>query len=200
MQPQSPKPDFDFMLKDNQPVKRGLSLPGIPKPIKIVLAAIVFITILIVALSWFSGRNSSITQPVVNVIARGSETLRVTTLVQSQLQLRDPQTRALAATVSSSLSSDQVQLKTYLTKNLKTKVSAAILSGLTDKSTDAGLKSASQNNRLDSAYVTYLKTALEKYKQNLQLAYDSAGPNGKKILKEAFDSTQTLLSSPPLKS
>lgn len=198
MQPQSPKPDFDFMLKDNQPAKRSLTMPSLPKPIKIVLLVIVSITLVTVALSWFSGRNSGANQPIINVMARGNEILRVTTLVQTQLQLQDPQTKALASTVSSSLSSDQAQLKAYMMKN-NVKVGTVVLAGLTDKSTDASLQSASQTNSLDTAYVDYLKGALTKYKERLSLAHTLAGPNGKKILKDAYDSTQVLLSSPPLK-
>ena len=198
MQPQSPKPDFDFMLKGDQPVKRGLAMPSLPKPIKIVLLVILAITLVTVALSWFSGRNSGSTQPIISVMASGSEILRVTTLVQTQFQLQDPQTKALAATVSSSLTSDQAQLKTYMAKN-NVKISTALLGSLKDKSTDDSLQSASQSNSLDTAYVNYLKGALTKYKERLSLAHTPAGPNGKKILQEAYDSTQVLLSSPPLK-
>ncbi len=199
MQPQSPKPDFDFMLKDNQPAKSGMSRPRLPKPIKIVLLVIIGLILVTFVLSWFSGRNSGSNQPIINAMARGSETLRITNLVQTQLPLQDPQTNALAATVSASLASDQAQLKAYLVKN-NVKVSTVTLASLADKTTDASLQSASQNNSLDSAYINYLKTNLAKYKEKLQIAFNSAGPNGKKILQEAFDSTQALLSSPPLKS
>jgi hypothetical protein len=197
MQPQSPDPKFDFMLKDNQPAKRGLALPNMPKPVKIILAAIIGVILLIIIYSLLSGRSSGATQPVINSMARGQETLRVTKLVQ-QLQPQDPTTQALAATVSAALSSDQAQLKSYLAAN-HTKPSAALLAADADKSADTQLQSASQNNSLDAAYAAYLKTNLAKYQTDLQTAYQSAGPKGKAILKVAFDSTTTLLSTPPLK-
>jgi len=62
------------------------------------------------------------------------------------------------------------------------------------------MQDASQNNQLDDAYKNYLKQALPKYQTELQSAYKSAGPNGKELLKDAFDSTATLLANAPLKS
>jgi hypothetical protein len=68
-----------------------------------------------------------------------------------------------------------------------------------DKTTDTQLQSASQNNNLDATYMGYLKVNLAKYQADLQTAYKAAGPKGKTILKNAFDSTATLLGSPQLK-
>ena len=198
-QPQSPNPDFDFMLKNQQPAKRSL-LPNLnlPRPLKITLIAIGSIVVLIILYSLLSGRGSGSTTAIEGVLARGQETLRVTTLVQ-QLELQDPQTQGLATTVSNSLTSDQVQLKTYLARN-HAKVSAAQLAADTDKTTDTSMQTASQNNGLDDAYVSYLRSSLTKYEHDLQNAYKLAGPNGKQLLSDAFNSAQTLLNSPPLKS
>lgn len=198
MQPTSPDPQFDFMLKNNQPAKKGLGLPRMSKPVKIILGLIAAVFLLIVISSVLSDRQSGATQPVINSMARGQETLRITQLAQQQLRLKDPTTQALAATVLATLTSDQQQLKTYLAAN-KTKLSAAILAAKTDKTTDAQLQSASQNNNLDSAYMAYLRDSLAKYRADLQTAYSSAGPKGKLLLNEAFASSTTLLSSPPLK-
>jgi hypothetical protein len=198
MQPQNPDPKFDFMLKNNQPAKRGLPLPRMSKPVKIIAGAIFAVILLIVVSSVLSSRNKGATQPIINAMARGQETLRVTLLAQQQLHLQDPTTQAVAATVSSSLASDQAQLKAYLLNN-HTKLSTAQLAGDIDKNTDTQLQSASQNNSLDSAYVTYLKDSLSKYQADLQTAYKDAGPKGKAILKSASDSAGILLSTPPLK-
>jgi hypothetical protein len=199
MQPTSPDPKFDFMLKQNAKPKRGLPLPALPKPAKIILAVVGGIFVLVIISSLLSSHKSGGTQPIVNVMARGQEILRVTQLTQQTLPLQDPSTQALAATVYASVSSDEAQLKSYLSKS-HIKVSTAALAADTDKTTDSSLQSASQNNGLDSAYVGYLKTALAKYQTDLQTAYKVAGPNGKTILKSAFDSTTTLLASPQLKS
>jgi hypothetical protein len=199
MKPQSPNKDFDFMLKDNPPAKRGLPIPNLPKPAKIGLAVIGAVFLLIIISSVLSNRNKGSTQPFVGALAQANEMLRVTTLVQQQLPLQDPQTQTLAATLSSALNSDKHQITSYLVKN-RVKVSTAQLTADTDKSTDASLQTASQNNNLDSAYVNYLKGALAKYETDLQTAYKGAGPNGQKLLSGSFESARTLLNTAPIKS
>jgi hypothetical protein len=197
-QPQSPNSDYDFILKDKQTAKRNLPLPNLPKPMLIAVAVLAGLILVIIVASLLSGRKNSQWQPFESVLARGQETLRVTQLTQQELQLQDPQTKALAATVSSALTSDQQQIKSYLTKN-HFKVSQARLAAETDKSTDADLQTASQNNSLDSAYVSYLKSALNKYQADLQTASNGAGPNGKQILSDSIESTRALLNSAPIK-
>lgn len=199
MQLQSPNKDFDFMLKDNKPARRGLPMPNLPKPAKVGLAVVGAIFLLIIISSLLSGRNKGSTQPFVGVLARASETLRVTTLVQQQLTLQDPQTQALAATVSSALSSDKQQIASYLAKNHASPSSAQLAADI-DKTTDSSLQSASQNNNLDAAYVNYLKNALAKYQTDLQAAMSAAGPNGQKLAAASAESTRTLLNSAPIKS
>jgi hypothetical protein len=199
MQPQSPNPNFDFMLKDQPKPKRSL-MPNLSKPLKIGLAVTGGIILLIIISSLLSGRNNGASQPIIGALARGQEIVRVTALLQQPpLQLRDPQTQALSATVSSSLSSDQQQLVSYLAKN-HTKVNTVQLAADVNKSTDASLQSASQNNNLDSAYITYLKSNLGTYQTDIQTAYKSAGSNGKALLQKSFDSVNTILSSPQLKT
>jgi hypothetical protein len=198
MQPQSPDPKIDFMLKNQAPAKRGFGLPALSKPIKIMLGAILAVILLVIISSALSGHKGGATKDITAALARGQETLRVTQLTQQQLKFQDPNTQALAATVNVTLSSDQQQLLAYLSKN-HTKVSKVQLASDIDKTTDTNLQSASQNNSLDSAYVSYLKDSLSKYQADLQAAYNAAGPNGKAILKSAYDGTTTLLSNPPLK-
>lgn len=198
-QPQSPNPNFDFILKDNQPAKRGMGLPNLPKPAKIGLAVVGAIILLVIVSSVLSSGKSGANQPVISVMARGQEILRVTQLVQQQQTAPDQATLSLAATVASDLSSDQQQLTAYLAAN-HTKVGAAQLGADADKSSDALIQSAAQNNNLASAYVNYLQQNLNRYASDLQTAYKTAGPKGKAILQTAFDGTSTLLAAPPLKS
>lgn len=199
MQPQSPNPDFDFMLKNQPPARRRLPLPHLSRPLKVAGVVIIAILLIIIVNSVLSGRKNANFQPIVGVLARNQEIVRVTGLTQTQLPLQDPQTQGLAATTYSALSSDKQQLGGYLAKN-HVKVSAVQLAADTDKTTDTNLQSALQNNNLDATYVNYLKQNLSLYANDLQAAYQSAGPNGKKILKAALDSTNTLLASPALKS
>ncbi len=197
MQPQSPNPDFDFMLKDQPAKKRILPSLNLSRPVKIGLGAVIAIVVIIIISSLLSGRNAGKTQPFIDVLARGQETLRVTSYVQ-QLQLQDPQTQTMAATAASALASDKQELISYLTKN-HINVSAKALGADDDKTTDTSLQTAAQNNNLDSAYAAYMRDALSKYETDIQTAYKTAGSNGKKILNDASISTTTLLNSAPLK-
>jgi len=199
MQPTSPDPKFDFMLKNNQQPKRSWGLPGLSKPIKIGLGITLAIILLVIISSVLSSHKNSSTQPLLNSVARGHEILRVTQLTQGQLPLQDPETKAVAATVFSTLTSDQQQLTSYLALT-HIKLSKTQLAADTDKNTDAQLQDASQNNDLDTAYKNYLKDSLNKYAADLQEAFKTAGPKGKAIIKSAFDSTNALLSSGPLKT
>lgn len=198
MQPKSPSPDFDFMLKNEQPAKRRLPLPNFSRPVKITLGTVIVVVLLIVISSVLSDRNTGKIQPFINVLARDQETLRVTSYVQ-QLQLQDPQTQAMAATAASALASDKQQLLNYLSK-IHDKVSSAALGADNDKASDASLQAAAQNNGLDSAYVAYMRDSLNKYETDIQAAYKTSGPNGQKLLNDISISTTTLLNSPPLKS
>lgn len=199
MQPKSPNPDFDFMLKDKPKAGRRLPQPNLPKPVKIGAAAIAAIFLIIIISSLLSGRSSGSTQAFEGTLARGQEIVRVTSLVQQQLTLQDPQTQVLAATVNSAISSDNQEITSYLAKN-NVKVSPSQLALDTDKSTDTSLRTAAQNNSLDPAYVSYLKGALNQYATDLQNAYNLTGPNGKTLLGKSLQSTRTLLNTPPIKT
>jgi hypothetical protein len=197
MQPQSPNPDFDFMLKNNPQPKPGLGLPSVNKPVKIAAAVVIVIIILIIGSSILSSGKGNGVQTVTAAIVRGQEIIRVTQLVQNE-QLQDPGTTALAATISSTLSSQQAQLTAYLAQG-HTKLSSLQLSADTDKTVDAQMQAASQNSQLDETYKNYLTQSLAKYQSDLDIAYKSVGPNGKALLKDAFDSNNVLMSNPPLK-
>jgi hypothetical protein len=201
IQPQSPNPNFDFMLNNDQAPKKHLPLPSVnlPKPAKIVLGVVAVIFVLIIASSLLSGKGGGNNQPIVDAIARDQEILRVTNLVQTRLKLQDPQTQAAAATAATMLTSEKIELVSYLKQN-HTIVSPAQVAADIDKTTDSSLQTASQNNGLDTAYISYLKASLAKYQADLQAAYKSTGPTGKKLLSNAFKSNAELLKSPPLSS
>ena len=78
MQPQSPNPKFDFMLKNPPQAKRSFGLPGVPKIVKIGVGVIILIILLIVIGSALGSRNKGLSQATVGAMARGQETLRVT--------------------------------------------------------------------------------------------------------------------------
>jgi hypothetical protein len=198
MQPQNPDPKFDFMLKNQPQAKHSFGLTAAPKFVKIGLGVVFIIILLIIVGSFLGGRNKGLSQATAGALARGQETLRVSAAVQ-QLKLQDPTTQALAATVTTTLTSDQQQLENYLATN-NAKLSKLQLAADTDKTSDSQMQTASQNNSLDQAYITYLQQSLSKYQTDLQTAYNAAGPKGKALIKGSLESTNTLLTNPPLKS
>lgn len=186
------------MLKNQPQAKHPLGLPaGISSHAKISMAVLGTVIVLIILVVLSSGGGGT-TTAVVGVLARGTEIERVTAEVQ-QLGLQDPATQATAATVSTTIASDQVQLQQYLADN-HAKAGKAQLAADADTSTDTEMQSASQNNNLDQTYITYLQQALTKYGSDIQTAYKAAGPVGKGILSGSITSVNTLLANPPLKA
>jgi hypothetical protein len=198
MQPHNPNHQFDFMLKNNQAAKRGLPLPNLPKPVLIGLAIILVAFLVIIVDSVLSGRKGGSYQPIVNSLARSQEILRVTDEAKG-LNLHDPATTDVAATVTTALSGDQAQLSSYLSRS-HSKVTKLQLSADVDKSIDDQLKVAAQHNNLDQTYITYLQQNLVKYQRDLQAAYAVSGTHGKDILKRAIDGQTALLTNAPLKT
>jgi len=159
-------------------------------------AVVLFILILIIgALVSKGGGNST---GLVDVSARAQEIIRVTNAEKSDL--KDPSALSVAATVNAVVSSEQSQINNYLTsKHIKTdKKKLAIYQS---SATDTQMAAALQANSLDTTYTNYLRSALTSYAQAIQTAYAStSNATTKSILQNAYASTETLLTTPPLKS
>jgi hypothetical protein len=200
MQPQtpvSPTPQYDFILKDKQAPKKGLSLPALnlPKPIIYGLGVfIILIIFAIVASLLSSGSNNSILA-YTSVQARAQEIVRVSTSVEALAQ--DAPTQDLATTTLNVLGNEQTRLSAYLTLN-KIKLSTAGLAGDMNSATDTQMQTASTNGDLNAVFTAYLKSQLALYSGELQNAYKVAGSHGKTILSGDYTSTQTLLSDPQI--
>lgn len=195
MQPQSPNPQYDFIMKDGQRAKKGFGLPklNLPRPVLISLAGIVGLFILIIGYSLLSSGKTSSSQGYVAAMARAQEIARVSTSVATLAQ--DSPTQNLAATAQNTLSSEQAQLTTYL-KGQKIKVSTVALAADKSSATDTQMQTASTNGNLASVYAAYLKTQLGLYQKEIQIAYKTAGPSGKAILNAAYASVKVILASP----
>lgn len=195
MQPSSPTPQYDFILNGGQaPAKKPLG--SLPKPLLIVAGAAILILIIIIWSSLSSGKSTDNTK-VVEAMARAQEISRVSQLVEGQS--KDSNTQALAATVQTTLSSQQAQLNSYL-KDHKKKVGDKELAIYKDSGTDGQLQSAALNNSLELTYATYLKNNLAAYNSSLSTAYSSASGSLKSLLGDAYRSNQVILGSPQLKS
>jgi hypothetical protein len=199
MQPQAPPPanPYDFLLDQEQKPKKSL-LPNMSGPVLVLGAGIVFIILIIIISALFLGKNKTSSGTILEVIGRAQEISRINTLEQPQL--KDAATADLLATAQLALISEQTQLNDYA-KTHKIKINPKKLEIYQNSQTDAQLHAAAQSNTLDSAYKAYLQQALNEYSDSLGKAYQGTKkPELQAILKEAYNSTQTLLGKPPKSS
>jgi hypothetical protein len=198
MQPeQAPPPDYNFILQDKPQPKKSL-LPGAPKVLVYGAGAVIVILIFILFFGLLFGKKNTGSADMMEAIGRSQEISRVTE-AQSQ-KLKDPTTLSVASTTQASMTSEQSEMSSWLAKR-KIKAEPKKLAIYKNSATDDQMQQAAQNNNLDSAYRSYLQKALADYAATLSKAYRAtSSPTAKTILKESFDSTQTLLSAPPLKS
>jgi hypothetical protein len=194
-QPSSP---YDFIMKDEQQKsgkKSALPMPNLPKPVAVILAAIVALIIIIVFYSLIFGGKTSGTNQMVGVIGRANEIARISAEVSQASH--DPLTQNLAATTQTALSSDSARLSTYL-KSRKVKVDPARLKLYIHKTTDAEVQVALQNNNLSAYYISYLRTNLPDYANAIKPVYSNASVRSKPILSDAFNNAKVILTSPPV--
>ncbi len=207
MQPQvtTPQPDtasapenFDFMMKEPpKPPGRFSSLfSWMPKPAKIVLAAVSILFVLVIFYAIFLGGNATNTDQLTSVMARAREIGRVRVLVQQQA--KDVSTKDLATTAEAVLSSQEQELKSYLSDR-KVKVSSKKLAARLDKTTDSSFEKALQNNNYDQTYFSYLKTNLVTYQGELDTTLKGSSESLQSILSGQYQSIKTLLTAPQLK-
>ena len=193
-----PAGQFDFMLKDQPrpPSRFGSLLSGIPRPVKVVLAALGILFALVILYTLLFGGKATNTDPLTSVMASAQEISRVSTLAHQQA--KDADTKDLATTTAAILSSQEQELRSYL-KSKKVKVDTKKLAAKLDKKTDAQLATALQNNNYDQAYFNYLKTSLASYQNTLSAANKGVSLKVQAILKVDYSSVQTLLVAPQLK-
>jgi hypothetical protein len=207
MQPQTNNPQsppsaspgqFDFMMKDQPkpPGRFSSLLPALPRTARIALAVVGGLFVLVILYSLFLGGKATNSDQLTAVAARAEEIARVSALVQSGSHSAD--TQGLAATTGAVMASQEQQVQAYLATN-KTKVDKNKLAARLDKSTDAALATALQNNNYDQTYFDYLKANLTSYQNDLTTAYKGAGKKAQAILDMAYASVQALRSAPQLK-
>src|SRR3989344_8800415 len=93
----SPAPEnFDFMMKEppNPPGRFSGLFSWMPKPAKIVLAAVGVLFVLVILYAVFFGGKTTNTDQLTSVMARAQEISRVSALVQQQA--KDASTKDLA--------------------------------------------------------------------------------------------------------
>jgi hypothetical protein len=197
MQSEQPKSDYEFILNQNQkpPTSGGLIPRNLSKPVLIVISAVILMVVLII-LGTVLGSHNKKTPGLTEVVGLSQEISRVSA---EQTGLKDASVIALATTSKNTLASDQAQFKSYAAKH-KIKLDKKKLDAYQNKSVDSQLSSAAQNDNLDSAYITYMRLALQQYSSSLTSAFNSTSDNSlKAILKDSYTSTQVQLTSAPLK-
>jgi hypothetical protein len=197
-QPASPNPQYDFIMNSGQQPKKGwLPNLGLPRPVQYGLAAVLVLIVLIISWALLFGGKSGSTQEIISLMARAQEISRVSTLAGQQTQ--DSNTKALAATVNSALGSQETQLKNYLSIAGQ-KIDSKLLAADQNSAIDTQLQSAVQNNNLESTYINYLSDNLTAYKSSITSEFTKTSSSQlKAILSDAYDSVQTILSSPSFK-
>lgn len=193
MQPQTPAPNYNFIMQDAQKPKRSfkLPMPNLPKPFGAILLGVLGIFVLIIVYALFTGGGKS--SGLGDIAARAQEISRVSKLVVDQS--KDPATTSLATTVGASMNSDIGQIQNYLTKNGGKKLGVKSLAIHKKSSTDNDVQGAAQNGTIAAYYKTYLQDNLTSYQASLKTAYNSGSAKVKPILSSAYDSAQIILSS-----
>jgi len=196
MQPSSsPNPQYDFIFNSgtSAPKQSKLPVPNLPKPILIIVGALIALVLFVIVAIILSSANSGKATGYTDLLARSTEIVRVGEIAKKDV--KDLDTLALLTTTNTAVGSEQTQIATYLAST-GTKVDPKQLGGYLNSATDQGLASAVQNNNLEEAYITYLKGSLTGYLDALKTTYSTAGTNGKTVLAGAITSTETLLSAP----
>src|SRR4051812_38519410 len=84
-QPPVNKEQYDFLLQNQQPAKKGLSLPHLPKPVLIGLAVIIILFLIVIVGSLLLGGKKSGPSPkLVDLASQETEIARVSALVAQQ--------------------------------------------------------------------------------------------------------------------
>jgi hypothetical protein len=193
--PAQPNSPFDFMLNEEKKGRRFGLPSGTPKPMLILVIVVVFLFVVLIFGSIFKGGGTSNSTQIVDLMAQNQEIIRVSAL--SPDNFKDPNDLALSATAISTLTSQQTQFSSYLTK-VKAKYKASQLASYVNTSTAAQLQTAVINNNFDKTYMAYLQGALQKYQNSILSTSKTSSKNFDQILSSAFNSNKTLLASPQL--
>lgn len=184
--------DYSFIM-NSKPSDNKRSLPQLNLRLVVIILGGLLVIMGLIAL--IASRSKP--QPeMVGAAARASEIARVSDLVTASSS--DSTTKYLAATVSSTMNSEQSEITSYLKGN-HLKFSSSALLGDKNLSTDSQVQAASQNNTLSQMYYSYLKANLAKYLADLSAAAKTTGPKGRAITTNATNSTQAILLTPSLK-
>ncbi len=183
---------FDFIMNPQQPQKKSLLPTGNPK-LRMILIIVGIITVLVVivviATALLSG-GSGATDKVVTLTEQQNEIIRIAAI--GNTKAGGTQAKKLAAITSSTITTDQVNTLSYLSKQGR-KVKSKELSKTQNKKTDSDLAAAEQNGRFDEVFMRTLLQQLKDYQSNLQSTSPTLGKNGQELLKKNINTTVLIL-------
>lgn len=195
MPPQSPNPNFDFIMNENQKPGRSFGLPAnLPKPVSYAVLAMVVLILIIIASSLFGGSGGN-SDKLYTLLSDAGKIAAASSEASGSAQ--DPDTANMAATTKAALASQQQQIEAYMTSS-RIKVDSKKIASTTDPTLESELKTATANNNYDQVFLTYLKSALNSYQSDLQTVYKTAKPSLQTVLSGAYNSNAIILSSKQL--
>ena len=195
-QPTLPTPEnpYGFILNPNKDEKRS-SKPlnkGINKKLLAVGSGVILILLISILWSAFSGSSKSQEQRLLDLLSKQQEVVRISELVKKDDTLTQ-ETKNWVSTISLTTSSEQEQLKAYLSSKSIT-IDKAVYDKSKNTKTDKSLTDAKQNNSFELTAKELLAGQLKSYRSDVQNAYNNASnEKSKTMLKGFFDSLTILI-------
>jgi flagellar basal body-associated protein FliL len=189
--PQSPTPQYDFIMNPGQPAKKPLIPGASSKQGRIIIVGVgivimILLASMVIGLLNKSGKGN--TDALVTAAKQQQELIRIAEIGVTKARSQDA--KNIAITTKLSLESQQSEMQSAIKAaglNPKKVLSSA------DSKTDEALTTAEQNNRFDEEFLKIMAASLTAYQKSVKAAYD--GATGKKLkaaLTTQYDSANTL--------
>lgn len=192
--PHLPSPqDYEFILNAQKPNRHSYRSSGGGKKFWFLMIGLVVVLAIIGLVAIFGRSSGGSDYSLLTKTAQDqTEIVRVANLVIAQNGISQS-TDNLATNVALTVNSDLTQLKQYLSKNHHGLSDKQLTAGKNSQ-TDTALGAANTSGNLDSTYNQTLKDQLNTYQTDLRNAYKATtGPNGQKVLSNAYDNVQLLI-------
>lgn len=192
-QPPTPNGNYDFILNPAQPPKKRLFGGGssLASRLLLVFGAIFVLVVILGIIIRLLTSSGGLDKPALLSVAQDqTELIRLSNVgvISSVSQTN----KNFSITAQLAMASEQQALLTYLGSN-GYKPNAKVLVLKQSAKTDEQLEIAKSSSTFDTAYTTVMEQYLLTYQRDLKLAYESAGPSGKKVLGANYDSSALLL-------